>query len=332
MADINKTISIRASDSVRERFQALIEADPDLKANDILEKLLSTYETSMKEAALPEFESDFKDFASHLHAINIKFHNVYSMLANAEQTAAMGFERQLSENRDTIENLNEQLKTFKEKYSVLMTELKVKEENANAAAAAKEAAQKTSEQLVKDKEDLRKQNESLEQQLNEVKEREANLEKLNADQALKLSEFEHYPERLNNLQKKFTNGLNEAALKERSLQEQLTSQFHENTLKDNAIREANEKYDNLNKLNEEIKKEKEEIASRLEQANQKIDSMKTELIELAVLKSQVVSLKEQLEAEKKRSDLLQNTLITKFSNDNNSSSQKKEGSETTPQS
>lgn len=319
MADINKTISIRASDSVRERFQALIEADPELKANDILEKLLSTYETSMKEAALPEFGADFKDFASHLHAINIKFHNVYSMLANAEQTAAMGFERQLNENRDTIENLNEQLKTFKEKYSVLMNELKVKEDNANAAAAAKEAAQKTCEQLVKDKEDLRKQNESLEQQLNEVKEREVNLEKLNADQALKLSEFEHYPKQLN------------------SLQDKLNNEIHQNALKDNSIREAYEKYEDLKKLNEEIKKDKEELSSRLEQANAKIDSMKTELTELAVLQSQVSSLKEQLEAEKKRVeeeksrvDLLQNSLITKLSNDNNSS-KKKEASETTPQ-
>lgn len=189
-ASTNSPLSFRASDDVKQRFQAIIESEPELKANDVFERLLNAYETSKQESNLPEFASEFKDFAAHLNSLNTKFHNACQMVTNAEEKAAQQFKRDLEEKSASIESLTDQVNALKQEKSNLLELKETLLKESTEARLAKDSADATVIALNADKDDLRKQIEGLNSQIESLKQREQDLNKINADQNLKLKESE----------------------------------------------------------------------------------------------------------------------------------------------
>ena len=200
-ASTNSPLSFRASDDVKQRFQAIIESEPELKANDVFERLLNAYETSKQESNLPEFASEFKDFAAHLNSLNTKFHNACQMVTNAEEKAAQQFKRDLEEKSASIEALTDQVNALKQEKSNLLDMKETLLKESTEARLAKDSAEATVIALNADKDDLRKQIEGLNSQIESLKQREQDLNKINADQNLKLKESEEYSKKIDELSK-----------------------------------------------------------------------------------------------------------------------------------
>lgn len=200
-ASTNSPLSFRASDDVKQRFQAIIESEPELKANDVFERLLNAYETSKQESNLPEFASEFKDFAAHLNSLNTKFHNACQMVTNAEEKAAQQFKRDLEEKSASIEALTDQVNALKQEKSNLLELKETLLKESTEARLAKDSADATVIALNADKDDLRKQIEGLNSQIESLKQREQDLNKINADQNLKLKESEEYSKKIDELSK-----------------------------------------------------------------------------------------------------------------------------------
>lgn len=130
-------LSFRSSEEVKQRFQAIAEAEPELKGNDILEKLLNAYELVKQEHTMPEYEKVFSDFAAHLESLNIQFHNAIQMIGNAEQVAAAKFNRDLEEKKVSIEALTEQLNNLKQEKTKLLEEKETLTKSEQEAQAKK---------------------------------------------------------------------------------------------------------------------------------------------------------------------------------------------------
>lgn len=156
MATESKVISIRASDEIRERFQAFLDAE-GVKAGEMLEKLIDSYE---QESSMPRHKAEFDDFNAHLDALKIKFLNAYNTLANTEERISVQYtdkiklleeqnakleEREeqsqetinrLAELEQTNADLREQIKLLKDKQDFDNSLLeKVKESIENAEKA-----------------------------------------------------------------------------------------------------------------------------------------------------------------------------------------------------
>ncbi len=200
-ASTNSPLSFRASDDVKQRFQAIIESEPELKANDVFERLLNAYETSKQESNLPEFASEFKDFAAHLNSLNTKFHNACQMVTNAEEKAAQQFKRDLEEKSASIEALTDQVNALKQEKSNLLDMKETLLKESTEARLAKDSAEATVIALNADKDDLRKQIDNLNSQIDSLKQREQDLNKINADQNIKLKESEEYSKKIDELSK-----------------------------------------------------------------------------------------------------------------------------------
>lgn len=281
-ASTNSPLSFRASDDVKQRFQAIIESEPELKANDVFERLLNAYETSKQESNLPEFASEFKDFAAHLNSLNTKFHNACQMVTNAEEKAAQQFKRDLEEKSASIESLTDQVNALKQEKSNLLELKETLLKESTEARLAKDSADATVIALNADKDDLRKQIEGLNSQIESLKQREQDLNKINADQNLKLKESEVFADKINELNNSVTN-LN-----------------HKNDLQTLEI------------------KNKEEQISEYKQSLQELASLKEEN---ASLKAQfelhshtIEDLKNQLEAERNRNEEIQQKILDLMTN------------------
>lgn len=292
-ASTNSPLSFRASDDVKQRFQAIIESEPELKANDVFERLLNAYETSKQESNLPEFASEFKDFAAHLNSLNTKFHNACQMVTNAEEKAAQQFKRDLEEKSASIEALTDQVNALKQEKSNLLDMKETLLKESTEARLAKDSAEATVIALNADKDDLRKQIEGLNSQIESLKQREQDLNKINADQNLKLKESEVFADKINELNNSVTN-LNHKndlqTLEIKNKEEQISEYKQSLQDKDNAIK-------NLNGILASLKEENASLKAQFELHSHSIEDLKN-----------------QLEAERNRNEEIQQKILDLMTN------------------
>ena len=287
MAAENKTapLSFRASEEVKQRFQAIAEAEPELKANDILEKLLSSYEQAKQEQAMPEYEKDFKDFAAHLNSLNTSFHNAVHMINNAEQVAAMKFARDLEEKKASIEALTEQVNSLKQEKAALLEQQENLKNSQLEALAKSEASEATAKELQTDKEDLRKQIEGLNDQVEEYKKKEQDLAQINSDLQVKLKETESFAEQI------------------ASLNKDLQDHKHLVELKEIELKNCTDNFQSLKAEHDKTLKGLDDVRSELNTCKQEIGHLDSQLqAKTATLES----VNSQLELERSRSAELQN--------------------------
>lgn len=272
-ASTNSPLSFRASDDVKQRFQAIIESEPELKANDVFERLLNAYETSKQESNLPEFASEFKDFAAHLNSLNTKFHNACQMVTNAEEKAAQQFKRDLEEKSASIESLTDQVNALKQEKSNLLELKETLLKESTEARLAKDSADATVIALNADKDDLRKQIEGLNSQIESLKQREQDLNKINADQNLKLKESEVFADKINELNNSVTN-LNHKndlqTLEIKNKEEQISEYKQSLQDKENSIK-------SMNGILASLKEENASLKAQLELHSHTIEDLKNQL-------------------------------------------------------
>ena len=287
-ASTNSPLSFRASDDVKQRFQAIIESEPELKANDVFERLLNAYETSKQESNLPEFASEFKDFAAHLNSLNTKFHNACQMVTNAEEKAAQLFKRDLEEKSASIEALTDQVNALKQEKSNLLDMKETLLKESTEARLAKDSAEANVIALNADKEDLRKQIENLNSQIESLKQREQDLNKINADQNIKLKESEEYSKKIDELSKLLSESQHKTDLRELELKtkDDLITNYKNDLKKSEAAGIE---------LNQTISNLKEENAGLKAQVSSQVSS--------------VNSLKDELENERKRNNEIQQRIL-----------------------
>ena len=292
-ASTNSPLSFRASDDVKQRFQAIIESEPELKANDVFERLLNAYETSKQESNLPEFASEFKDFAAHLNSLNTKFHNACQMVTNAEEKAAQQFKRDLEEKSASIEALTDQVNALKQEKSNLLDMKETLLKESTEARLAKDSAEATVIALNADKDDLRKQIEGLNSQIESLKQREQDLNKINADQNLKLKESEVFADKINELNNSVTN-LNHKndlqTLEIKNKEEQISEYKQSLQDKDNAIK-------SLNGILASLKEDNASLKAQFELHSHTIEDLKN-----------------QLEAERNRNEEIQQKILDLMTN------------------
>lgn len=272
-ASTNSPLSFRASDDVKQRFQAIIESEPELKANDVFERLLNAYETSKQESNLPEFASEFKDFAAHLNSLNTKFHNACQMVTNAEEKAAQQFKRDLEEKSASIESLTDQVNALKQEKSNLLELKETLLKESTEARLAKDSADATVIALNADKDDLRKQIEGLNSQIESLKQREQDLNKINADQNLKLKESEVFADKINELNNSVTN-LNHKndlqTLEIKNKEEQISEYKQSLQDKENSIK-------SMNGILASLKEENASLKAQFELHSHTIEDLKNQL-------------------------------------------------------
>ena len=292
-ASTNSPLSFRASDDVKQRFQAIIESEPELKANDVFERLLNAYETSKHESNLPEFASEFKDFAAHLNSLNTKFHNACQMVTNAEEKAAQQFKRDLEEKSASIESLTDQVNALKQEKSNLLELKETLLKESTEARLAKDSADATVIALNADKDDLRKQIEGLNSQIESLKQREQDLNKINADQNLKLKESEVFADKINELNNSVTN-LNHKndlqTLEIKNKEEQISEYKQSLQDKENSIK-------SMNGILASLKEENASLKAQLELHSHTIEDLKN-----------------QLEAERNRNEEIQQKILDLMTN------------------
>ena len=292
-ASTNSPLSFRASDDVKQRFQAIIESEPELKANDVFERLLNAYETSKQESNLPEFASEFKDFAAHLNSLNTKFHNACQMVTNAEEKAAQQFKRDLEEKSASIETLTDQVNALKQEKSNLLELKETLLKESTEARLAKDSADATVIALNADKDDLRKQIEGLNSQIESLKQREQDLNKINADQNLKLKESEVCADKINELNNSVTN-LNHKndlqTLEIKNKEEQISEYKQSLQDKENSIK-------SMNGILASLKEENASLKAQLELHSHTIEDLKN-----------------QLEAERNRNEEIQQKILDLMTN------------------
>lgn len=272
-ASTNSPLSFRASDDVKQRFQAIIESEPELKANDVFERLLNAYETSKQESNLPEFASEFKDFAAHLNSLNTKFHNACQMVTNAEEKAAQQFKRDLEEKRASIKALTDQVNALKQEKSNLLELKETLLKESTEARLEKDSADATVIALNADKDDLRKQIEGLNSQIESLKQREQDLNKINADQNLKLKESEVFADKINELNNSVTN-LNHKndlqTLEIKNKEEQISEYKQSLQDKENSIKR-------MNGILASLKEENASLKAQFELHSHTIEDLKNQL-------------------------------------------------------
>ena len=292
-ASTNSPLSFRASDDVKQRFQAIIESEPELKANDVFERLLNAYETSKQESNLPEFASEFKDFAAHLNSLNTKFHNACQMVTNAEEQAAQQFKRDLEEKSASIESLTDQVNALKQEKSNLLELKETLLKESTEARLAKDSADATVIALNADKDDLRKQIEGLNSQIESLKQREQDLNKINADQNLKLKESEVFADKINELNNSVTN-LNHKndlqTLEIKNKEEQISEYKQSLQDKENSIK-------SMNGILASLKEENASLKAQFELHSHTIEDLKN-----------------QLEAERNRNEEIQQKILDLMTN------------------
>ena len=292
-ASTNSPLSFRASDDVKQRFQAIIESEPELKANDVFERLLNAYETSKQESNLPEFASEFKDFAAHLNSLNTKFHNACQMVTNAEEKAAQKFKRDLEEKSASIESLTDQVNALKQEKSNLLELKETLLKESTEARLAKDSADATVIALNADKDDLRKQIEGLNSQIESLKQREQDLNKINADQNLKLKESEVFADKINELNNSVTN-LNHKndlqTLEIKNKEEQISEYKQSLQDKENSIK-------SMNGILASLKEENASLKAQFELHSHTIEDLKN-----------------QLEAERNRNEEIQQKILDLMTN------------------
>ena len=292
-ASTNSPLSFRASDDVKQRFQAIIESEPELKANDVFERLLNAYETSKQESNLPEFASEFKDFAAHLNSLNTKFHNACQMVTNAEEKAAQQFKRDLEEKSASIESLTDQVNALKQEKSNLLDLKETLLKESTEARLAKDSADATVIALNADKDDLRKQIEGLNSQIESLKQREQDLNKINADQNLKLKESEVFADKINELNNSVTN-LNHKndlqTLEIKNKEEQISEYKQSLQDKENSIK-------SMNGILASLKEENASLKAQFELHSHTIEDLKN-----------------QLEAERNRNEEIQQKILDLMTN------------------
>lgn len=292
-ASTNSPLSFRASDDVKQRFQAIIESEPELKANDVFERLLNAYETSKQESNLPEFASEFKDFAAHLNSLNTKFHNACQMVTNAEEKAAQQFQRDLEEKSASIESLTDQVNALKQEKSNLLELKETLLKESTEARLAKDSADATVIALNADKDDLRKQIEGLNSQIESLKQREQDLNKINADQNLKLKESEVFADKINELNNSVTN-LNHKndlqTLEIKNKEEQISEYKQSLQDKENSIK-------SMNGILASLKEENASLKAQFELHSHTIEDLKN-----------------QLEAERNRNEEIQQKILDLMTN------------------
>ena len=299
-ASTNSPLSFRASDDVKQRFQAIIESEPELKANDVFERLLNAYETSKQESNLPEFASEFKDFAAHLNSLNTKFHNACQMVTNAEEKAAQQFKRDLEEKSASIESLTDQVNALKQEKSNLLELKETLLKESTEARLAKDSADATVIALNADKDDLRKQIEGLNSQIESLKQREQDLNKINADQNLKLKESEVFADKINELNNSVTN-LNHKndlqTLEIKNKEEQISEYKQSLQDKENSIKSMNGILASLKEENASLKEENASLKAQFELHSHTIEDLKN-----------------QLEAERNRNEEIQQKILDLMTN------------------
>ena len=292
-ASTNSPLSFRASDDVKQRFQAIIESEPELKANDVFERLLNAYETSKQESNLPEFASEFKDFSAHLNSLNTKFHNACQMVTNAEEKAAQQFKRDLEEKSASIESLTDQVNALKQEKSNLLELKETLLKESTEARLAKDSADATVIALNADKDDLRKQIEGLNSQIESLKQREQDLNKINADQNLKLKESEVFADKINELNNSVTN-LNHKndlqTLEIKNKEEQISEYKQSLQDKENSIK-------SMNGILASLKEENASLKAQFELHSHTIEDLKN-----------------QLEAERNRNEEIQQKILDLMTN------------------
>lgn len=292
-ASTNSPLSFRASDDVKQRFQAIIESEPELKANDVFERLLNAYETSKHESNLPEFASEFKDFAAHLNSLNTKFHNACQMVTNAEEKAAQQFKRDLEEKSASIESLTDQVNALNQEKSNLLELKETLLKESTEARLAKDSADATVIALNADKDDLRKQIEGLNSQIESLKQREQDLNKINADQNLKLKESEVFADKINELNNSVTN-LNHKndlqTLEIKNKEEQISEYKQSLQDKENSIK-------SMNGILASLKEENASLKAQFELHSHTIEDLKN-----------------QLEAERNRNEEIQQKILDLMTN------------------
>lgn len=292
-ASTNSPLSFRASDDVKQRFQAIIESEPELKANDVFERLLNAYETSKQESNLPEFASEFKDFAAHLNSLNTKFHNACQMVTNAEEKAAQQFKRDLEEKSASIESLTDQVNALKQEKSNLLELKETLLKESTEARLAKDSADATVIALNADKDDLRKQIEGLNSQIESLKQREQDLNKINADQNLKLKGSEVFADKINELNNSVTN-LNHKndlqTLEIKNKEEQISEYKQSLQDKENSIK-------SMNGILASLKEENASLKAQFELHSHTIEDLKN-----------------QLEAERNRNEEIQQKILDLMTN------------------
>ena len=280
-ASTNSPLSFRASDDVKQRFQAIIESEPELKANDVFERLINAYETSKQESNLPEFASEFKDFAAHLNSLNTKFHNACQMVTNAEEKSA------------SIEALTDQVNALKQEKSNLLELKETLLKESTEARLAKDSADATVIALNADKDDLRKQIEGLNSQIESLKQREQDLNKINADQNLKLKESEVFADKINELNNSVTN-LNHKndlqTLEIKNKEEQISEYKQSLQDKENSIK-------SMNGILASLKEENASLKAQFELHSHTIEDLKN-----------------QLEAERNRNEEIQQKILDLMTN------------------
>ena len=292
-ASTNSPLSFRASDDVKQRFQAIIESEPELKANDVFERLLNAYETSKQESNLPEFASEFKDFAAHLNSLNTKFHNACQMVTNAEEKAAQQFKRDLEEKSASIEALTDQVNALKQEKSNLLELKETLLKESTEARLEKDSADATVIALNADKDDLRKQIEGLNSQIESLKQREQDLNKINADQNLKLKGSEVFADKINELNNSVTN-LNHKndlqTLEIKNKEEQISEYKQSLQDKENSIK-------SMNGILASLKEENASLKAQFELHSHTIEDLKN-----------------QLEAERNRNEEIQQKILDLMTN------------------
>ena len=238
-ASTNSPLSFRASDDVKQRFQAIIESEPELKANDVFERLL----------------------------------NACQMVTNAEEKAAQQFKRDLEEKSASIESLTDQVNALKQEKSNLLELKETLLKESTEARLEKDSADATVIALNADKDDLRKQIEGLNSQIESLKQREQDLNKINADQNLKLKESEVFADKINELNNSVTN-LNHKndlqTLEIKNKEEQISEYKQSLQDKENSIK-------SMNGILASLKEENASLKAQFELHSHTIEDLKNQL-------------------------------------------------------
>lgn len=173
MAD--STISVRASDDVKAKFQAICAEEPGIKSGDLLEKLISTYELS-KQTAKSANKKRYEEYDQIINALQIKFRDVVIALDVSEQNAAQKIASALAEKQSLIDNLSQQISVAKDEVK------KAKEESSKAL--------KDRDIVLSEKTNLDSLISSLEADKTQLLERIKDLQEQNASMISKVNEFE----------------------------------------------------------------------------------------------------------------------------------------------
>ena len=215
------------------------------------------------------------------------------MVTNAEEKAAQQFKRDLEEKSASIESLTDQVNALKQEKSNLLELKETLLKESTEARLAKDSADATVIALNADKDDLRKQIEGLNSQIESLKQREQDLNKINADQNLKLKESEVFADKINELNNSVTN-LNHKndlqTLEIKNKEEQISEYKQSLQDKENSIK-------SMNGILASLKEENASLKAQFELHSHTIEDLKN-----------------QLEAERNRNEEIQQKILDLMTN------------------